>query len=187
MAWLSLLSLLSLLSFELATARPVLLKAGRRYVLELSGERQALTVFLRASRGDGQHPVADADEPDAHDRREPDGRALTSSTRYRRRLIVKHGGSVYIALMVTDLSGASDAKFALTPGERLSGRKLVAAVKQIADQSGDILGSKTKAYDWLQTHPIPAFDGKTAQQIIARGWARAILQYLDELRYGSRG
>jgi hypothetical protein len=41
-----------LLSFELATAKPVLLKAGRRYVLELSGERQALTVYPRASRGD---------------------------------------------------------------------------------------------------------------------------------------
>ena len=41
-----------LLSFELATATPVLLKAGRRYVLELTGERQALTVFPRASRGD---------------------------------------------------------------------------------------------------------------------------------------
>jgi hypothetical protein len=41
-----------LLSFELATARPVLLKAGRRYVLELSGERQALTIYPRASRGD---------------------------------------------------------------------------------------------------------------------------------------
>ena len=43
---------LGLLSFELATAKPVLLKAGRRYVLELSGERQALTVYLRASRSD---------------------------------------------------------------------------------------------------------------------------------------
>jgi hypothetical protein len=41
-----------LLSFELATATPVLLKAGRRYVLELSGERKALTVYPRASRGD---------------------------------------------------------------------------------------------------------------------------------------
>ena len=46
MAW------LNLLSFALATATPVLLKAGRHYVLELSGERQALTVFLRASRSD---------------------------------------------------------------------------------------------------------------------------------------
>ena len=41
-----------LLSFDLATATPVVLKAGHRYVLELSGERQALTVFLRASRSD---------------------------------------------------------------------------------------------------------------------------------------
>ena len=62
MAW------LGLPSFELATASPVLLKAGRRYVLELSGERKALTAYPRASRGDGQHPVADANEPDAHDR-----------------------------------------------------------------------------------------------------------------------
>lgn len=41
-----------LLSFELATAKPVLLKAGRRYVLELSGERKALTIYPRASRSD---------------------------------------------------------------------------------------------------------------------------------------
>lgn len=94
---------------------------------------------------------------------------------------------MYTALMVSDLNGARDSKLALTPGVRLSGWQLAAAVKQIADQSGDILGSKAKAYDWLQTHPIPAFDGNTAQQVVAEGWARAILQYLDELRYGSRG
>jgi hypothetical protein len=41
-----------LLSFDLATAKPVVLKAGRRYVLELSGDRQALTAYLRASRSD---------------------------------------------------------------------------------------------------------------------------------------
>lgn len=41
-----------LLSFDLATAKPVVLKAGRRYVLELSGERKALTAYLRASRSD---------------------------------------------------------------------------------------------------------------------------------------
>jgi hypothetical protein len=43
---------LSLLNFEMATAKPVLLKAGRRYALELSGERQALTIYPRASRSD---------------------------------------------------------------------------------------------------------------------------------------
>ena len=41
-----------LLTFELATATPVLLKAGRRYVLELSGESKALTIYPRASRSD---------------------------------------------------------------------------------------------------------------------------------------
>lgn len=69
---------------------------------------------------------------------------------------------MYIALMVTDLSGAFDAKLVF-------------------------FSSKAKACDWLRAHPIPAFDGKTARQVIAKGWARAILQYLDELRYGSRG
>ena len=43
---------LGLLSFELAAAKPVLLKAGGRHGLELRGERQALTVYPRASRGD---------------------------------------------------------------------------------------------------------------------------------------
>lgn len=40
-----------LLSFDLA-AKPVPLKAGRRYVLELRSDRQALTIFPRASRSD---------------------------------------------------------------------------------------------------------------------------------------
>ena len=41
-----------LLSFDLADHPPVTLKAGRRYALALQGERGALTIYLRASRGD---------------------------------------------------------------------------------------------------------------------------------------
>jgi len=41
-----------LLSFDLAGHPPVSLKAGRRYALALQGERNALTVYWRASRSD---------------------------------------------------------------------------------------------------------------------------------------
>jgi hypothetical protein len=55
--------LAGLLSFELVTATPVLLKTGRRYALELTGERRALTVYPRASRSDvyaaGAEPLKD--------------------------------------------------------------------------------------------------------------------------------
>jgi hypothetical protein len=41
-----------LLSLDLAGHPPVTLKAGRRYALALQGEKNALTLYLRASRGD---------------------------------------------------------------------------------------------------------------------------------------
>lgn len=75
----------------------------------------------------------------------------------------------------------------LTPGERLSGSRLACVIEQIAAQSTDILGSKERAQDWLRSHPIPALDGKTAEWIIAQGLGNAVLGYLDEIRYGTRG
>ncbi len=89
--------------------------------------------------------------------------------------------------MNTYLGQACDTELLLTPGRALSGPELASTVQQIADRSGDILGSKEHARTWLQTHSIPAFGEKTAQQIIAQGWGQAILDYLDELRYGGRG
>lgn len=41
-----------LLSLDLSAHPPVLLKAGKRYLLELVGNRNSLTIYLRASRGD---------------------------------------------------------------------------------------------------------------------------------------
>jgi hypothetical protein len=41
-----------LLSFDFAAHPPVTLKAGRRYALALQGHKNALTLYLRASRGD---------------------------------------------------------------------------------------------------------------------------------------
>ena len=41
-----------LLSFDFSAHPPVVLQAGRRYALALQGQKPALTLFLRASRGD---------------------------------------------------------------------------------------------------------------------------------------
>jgi hypothetical protein len=41
-----------LLSFDFSAHPPVVLQAGRRYVLALQGEKSSLTIFLRASRDD---------------------------------------------------------------------------------------------------------------------------------------
>lgn len=41
-----------LLSFDFSTHPPVVLQAGRRYVLALQGDKRGLTVYLRASRDD---------------------------------------------------------------------------------------------------------------------------------------
>lgn len=79
------------------------------------------------------------------------------------------------------------ASISLTPGERLSGKRLACVIEQIAAQSSDILGSKERAQDWLRSHPIPALDGKTAEWIIAQGLGNAVFDCLDEIRYGSRG
>ena len=41
-----------LLSFDFSGHPPIVLQAGRRYALALQGQKPALTLFLRASRGD---------------------------------------------------------------------------------------------------------------------------------------
>ncbi|HEV8689993.1 MAG TPA: hypothetical protein VGQ91_06850, partial [Ideonella sp.] len=41
-----------LLSFDFSAHSPVVLQAGRRYALALQGQNEALTINLRASRGD---------------------------------------------------------------------------------------------------------------------------------------
>ncbi|MFL6678220.1 MAG: glycoside hydrolase family 43 protein [Burkholderiaceae bacterium] len=41
-----------LLSFDFSAHPPVMLQAGRRYVMALQGEKSSLTIFLRASRDD---------------------------------------------------------------------------------------------------------------------------------------
>jgi hypothetical protein len=41
-----------LLNFDFSAHPPVLLRAGRRYALALQGDKGALTLYLRASRGD---------------------------------------------------------------------------------------------------------------------------------------
>lgn len=89
--------------------------------------------------------------------------------------------------MDSEQNSESDESIILTPGERLSGERLTLAIEQIAAQSVDILGSKERAQEWLRSHHIPALDGKTAEQIIARGLGNAVLDYLDEIRFGTRG
>lgn len=75
----------------------------------------------------------------------------------------------------------------LKPGEKLAGSKLDATLSQIATRSAGVLGSQEHALDWLKSHPVPALGGQTPAKLVADGWGRAVLNYLDEMRYGSRG
>jgi len=58
-----------LLSFDFSTHPPIVLRAGRRYALALQGQKEALTLYLRASRtdvyADGEASVDDRPLKDA--------------------------------------------------------------------------------------------------------------------------
>lgn len=83
------------------------------------------------------------------------------------------------------ISPSSELKFA--PGEKLKGDALTKALEQVARRSGDVLGGPEHARTWLKHHPVPALGGQTSAKLIADGWGEAVLGYIDEIRYGSRG
>ncbi|MGR4864198.1 hypothetical protein [Caulobacter sp. LARHSG274] len=78
-------------------------------------------------------------------------------------------------------------ELALKPGEKLSGSALTSTLSHIAARSADILGSQEHALAWLQHHPVPLLGGQTSAKLLADGWGAAVLGYIDEMRYGSRG
>lgn len=83
------------------------------------------------------------------------------------------------------ISLSSELKF--TPGEKLKGEALTKTLEQVARRSGDVLGGPEHAKTWLEHHPVPALGGQTSAKLIAEGWGEAVLNYIDEIRYGSRG
>lgn len=90
-----------------------------------------------------------------------------------------------MAQATTHVSLSSELKF--TPGEKLKGEALAKALEQVARRSGDVLGGAEHARTWLERHPVPALGYQTSAKLIADGWGGAVLNYIDEIRYGSRG
>lgn len=62
---------------------------------------------------------------------------------------------------------------------RKSGRVLVAAT--------DLVGSASQAASWFRNHPIPDFNGKTAEALVSEGRTEDVLRYIDMLSAGSAG
>lgn len=75
----------------------------------------------------------------------------------------------------------------LEPGKKISGAQLGKILSDLALASTDVLGTSAQALAWLKDHPVPALDGQTSAELIAEGLGNAVVDYLDELRNGSRG
>ena len=73
----------------------------------------------------------------------------------------------------------------IVSGYVLEGDELTEMLQAVADSATDILG--TDPMDWLCNHRIPAFANATARDLISKGAGNPLLDYLNELRYGSRG
>jgi hypothetical protein len=75
----------------------------------------------------------------------------------------------------------------LEPGKKIGGAQLGKILSDLAIASTDVLGTSAQALAWLKDHPVPALDGQTSAELIAEGLGNAVVDYLDELRHGSRG
>ncbi len=51
----------------------------------------------------------------------------------------------------------------------------------------DICGSIEKAIYWFKNHPLPAFDYKTAQDLVAEKRTDALVKYIQSLQAGYTG
>jgi hypothetical protein len=55
---------------------------------------------------------------------------------------------------------------------------------QILAQAIEMTGSRAYAEFWLRHQPIPAWNGKTAQNLLSEGKADQVLAYLDAVKAG---
>lgn len=54
----------------------------------------------------------------------------------------------------------------------------------IIARATELLGDEPRAIAWFRFQPLPGFDGKTAEELVAEGQAEAVLNHLDALENG---
>lgn len=59
-------------------------------------------------------------------------------------------------------------------------RELVEVINKVEPR----FGSELMAYAWYRSEPLPGFDGQTAMQLVQRGQAQQVLEYLDAVDAG---
>ena len=70
-----------------------------------------------------------------------------------------------------------------TPGSP-SVQTRVGEVARIVAQAAEIIGDDGRAAIWFRHQPLAAFDGRTAEELVAAGHADAVLKHLDTLADG---
>lgn len=73
-----------------------------------------------------------------------------------------------------------------TPGSP-SVQARVGEVARIVAQASELLGDDARAAVWFRHQPLAAFDGATAEELVAGGHGDAVLKHLDILADGGYG
>lgn len=75
----------------------------------------------------------------------------------------------------------------ISPGRWVTGDELSLIVATLSVLARDVLGQVESAREWLTKEPIPALGNETAANLIAKGLGSAVVSYINEMRFGSRG
>jgi uncharacterized protein (DUF2384 family) len=73
-----------------------------------------------------------------------------------------------------------------TPGSP-SVQARVGEVARIVAQAAEVIGDDARAAVWFRHQPLTAFDGATAEELVAAGRGDAVLKHLDTLADGGYG
>lgn len=113
-------------------------------------------------------------------------------------LKIRHGfGRDYVSLKhpievvgvspVAKVEMLTPAKVGLSLGQPLQGEALQKVIRKIASLAQDILGPEAQGIEWLSNTKIPALNNETGAELARQGLGGAVVDYLNELRFGNRG
>ncbi len=82
---------------------------------------------------------------------------------------------------------AAAAALGAIAGKRMPASQVEDVLSRLARDSADVLGPPDQALSWLRSEPLSGVGGKTSAELIAAGLTHAVIDRLDELRFGGRG
>ncbi|WP_322099713.1 antitoxin Xre/MbcA/ParS toxin-binding domain-containing protein [Aquibaculum arenosum] len=57
-------------------------------------------------------------------------------------------------------------------------------LNEILDRVEPRFGSRSRAYDWYRSEPLPGFNGQTAKQLVQAGKVAAVIAYIEAVDAG---